>query len=160
MADPVFQAKVKSQRAKVTAQKAADEAKAAALKNATKKKPRAAPTKKKEDDNITNVANNKGNLRFYARTKVTKEALDAIHGLVGEWFDFTLDQMENFCIDEGKPSLDSWEDCYKMMKRQGIVNNYMEYSDLLLNDECAQLLPTSFPPEYYDQKRQAKRQKK
>ena len=162
-ADPVFQAKVKFQRAKVAAQKA-EEAAAEAKKKAAKKKPRAVSTKKKEEDNITSVAFNKANFRFYAGTKVTKEALDAVHGLVGEWFDFTLDQMENFCIDEGIPSLDSWEDCYKMMKRQGIVKNYMEYSglchELLLNDECQLLLPTTAPPEYYEWKRKAKREHK
>jgi hypothetical protein len=54
------------------------------------------------------VLTNKGNLRFYARTKVLKDALDAVHGMVGEWLDFTLDQMENFYIDEGKSFLDSW----------------------------------------------------
>ena len=73
-------------------------------------------------------------------------------------------QMEHFCIDEGKTSLDSWEDCYKMMKRQGIVKNYMEYSglchELLLNDECELLLPTTAPPEYYEWKRKAKREHK
>ncbi len=160
MADPVFQAKVKIQRAKVAAQKA-EEASAEAKKKEAKKKTRTVNAKKKDEDNIASVATNKGNLRFYARTKVTKEALEAVHGMVGEWFDFTLDQMENFCIDEGKSSLDSWEDCYKMMKRQGIVKNYMEYSglchELLLNDECAQLLPTSFPAEFYEWKRKAKR---
>ncbi|EFX86310.1 hypothetical protein DAPPUDRAFT_308521 [Daphnia pulex] len=166
-ADPVFQAKVKYQRAKVAAQKA-EEAAAEAKKKEAKKKPRAVSTKKKEEDNIASVATNKGNLRFYAQqcgaNKVTKEALDAVHGMVGEWFDFTLDQMENFCIDEGIPSLDSWEDCYKMMKRQGIVKNYMEYSglchELLLNDECELLLPTTAPPEYYEWKRKAKRGRK
>ncbi|XP_046633384.1 proteoglycan 4-like [Daphnia pulicaria] len=162
-ADPVFQAKVKYQRAKVAAQKA-EEAAAEAKKKAAKKKPRAVSTKKKEEDNITSVAFNKANFRFYAGTKVTKEALDAVHGLVGEWFDFTLDQMENFCIDEGIPSLDSWEDCYKMMKRQGIVKNYMEYSglchELLLNDECELLLPTTTPPELYEWRRKAKKEHK
>ncbi|EFX85595.1 hypothetical protein DAPPUDRAFT_222518 [Daphnia pulex] len=76
-ADPVFQAKVKYQRAKVAAQKA-EEAAAEAKKKEAKKKPRAVSTKKKEEDNIASVATNKGNLRFYAGTKVTKEALDAV----------------------------------------------------------------------------------
>ncbi|KAI9561969.1 hypothetical protein GHT06_012932 [Daphnia sinensis] len=162
MADPIFQAKVSIQQAKLAAQKAAEEAAAAAKKAATKRKPRI--IKKKEEDNIASVATNKGNFRFYARTKVTKDALEVVHGLVGEWFDFTLRQIEKYCIDEGKTSLDTWEDCYKVMKRQGIVKNYVEYSglchELLMNDECDQLLPTRPPPEFAEWKREAQKRKK
>ena len=145
--------------------KAAEEAAAAAkMKTLAQKRPRVAPAKKVQQDNVANVATNKANLRFYARTKVTKEALGAVHDLVGEWFDFTIDQMETFCLDEGKQTLESWEDCYKMLKRQGIVKNYWEYSglchELLSNDECAQLLPSSFPPGHSESKLVAKRQKK
>lgn len=160
-ADPLFQAKVKSQRAKLAAEKAAEEA-AAARRKLAARKPRAA--RKKMEDNITNEANNKANLKFYARTKVSKEALDAVHGLVGEWFDFTLDQMEAFCADEGKTSLDKWEDCLKMLKRQGIVKNYWEYSGLchevLTHDESAKILPSGFPPGHEEAKREAKRRAK
>lgn len=157
-ADPIFQAKVKSQRAKVAAQKAAEEA--AAKKSKPQKKQRVV-IKKKEEDNIANVSTNKANLRFYARTKVTKEAMETVHGLVGQWFEFTLRQIEKYCIDEGKSSLDTWQDCYKVMKRQGLVDSHAEYSglchELLMNDECSQLLPSQFPPEFAEWKRQAQK---
>ena len=163
-ADPIFQAKVKSQRAKQAALKAAEEAAAAKKKPPAQKRQRAASVKRKQADNVADVATNKANLKFYARTKVTKEALDAVHDLVGEWFDFTIDQMETYCNDEGKETLESWEDCYKMLKRQGIVKNYWDYSglchELLSNDECAQLLLSSFPPGHSESKREAKSQKK
>ncbi|XP_057364442.1 mucin-2-like isoform X2 [Daphnia carinata] len=162
MADPIFQAKMSLQQAKLASQKAAEEAAAAAKKATTKRKPRI--IKKKEEDNIASVATNKGNFRFYARTKVTKDALEVVHGLVGEWFDFTLRQVEKYCIDEGKASLDTWEDCYKVLKRQGLVSDYVEYSglchDLLLNDECDQLLPTRPPPEYAEWRREAQKREK
>ena len=113
---------------------------------------------------MANVMTNKGNFRFYARTKITKEALDAVHNLVGEWFDFTIDQMETFCNDEGKVALETWEDCMRLLKRQGIIKNYWEYSglchELLLNDECSGLLPSDFPAGHYESKREAKRQNK
>ena len=88
--DPEFQAKVKFQRAKMAKEKAAEEA-AAAKKLAQSKPARAprAPAKKKPEDNIASESVNKNNLRFYARTKVGKDALDSIHGLMGEWFEHT-----------------------------------------------------------------------
>uniref|UniRef100_A0A0P6ERS9 Uncharacterized protein n=1 Tax=Daphnia magna TaxID=35525 RepID=A0A0P6ERS9_9CRUS len=163
MADPVFQAKVSRQRTKLAAQKAAEEAVAAAAKKTTYKR-KQRDIKKKEEDNIASVATNKGNFRFYARAKVTKDALEVVHGLVGEWFDFTLRQIEKYCIDEGKASLDTWQDCYKVMKRQGLAKNYAEYAglchDLLMNDECEELLPTRPPPEYAEWKREAQKRNK
>lgn len=163
MADPVFQAKVSRQRTKLAAQKAAEEAVAAAAKKTTYKRKQRV-IKKKEEDNIASVATNKGNFRFYARAKVTKDALEVVHGLVGEWFDFTLRQIEKYCIDEGKASLDTWQDCYKVMKRQGLAKNYAEYAglchDLLMNDECEELLPTRPPPEYAEWKREAQKRNK
>jgi hypothetical protein len=106
MANPVFQAKVKIQRAKVAAQETAEEVAAAAKKNETKRKPCAVTTvKKKEDDNIANVATNKGNLHFYARTKVLKDALDAVHldvhGLMGEWFVLRSTRWKFFALSKG-----------------------------------------------------------
>ena len=158
-ADPLFQAKVKFQRDKNAAEKAAADAAAAKKKLVTPKKTRA--PKKKVDDNITNAATNKANLKFYAGTKVTKEALDSIHDLVGEWFDFTLDQLDLFLEDEGKDSLETWEDCAKMLKRQGIAKNQMEYSGLIREvmtyDESEDLLPSSFPPGHEEAKLEAKR---
>lgn len=164
-ADPVFHAKVKSQRAKLAAQKATEDATIARKKlTQTTNKSRAKPMKRKQTDNVTNPADNKANLRFFASSKVTKEALDAVHDLVGEWFDFTIDQMETFCHDEGKPTIDTWEDCMKLLKRQGIVKDYWEYSglchELLLNDESAKLLPFDLPPGYEESKREAKRKNK
>jgi hypothetical protein len=165
-ADPEFQAKVKFQRAKMAAEKAAEEAAAAAKKLAKSKPARAtrAPAKKKKPDNIASEAVNKNNLRFYARTKVGKDALDSIHDLVGEWFEHTLDQMEIYCQDEGKESMDTWEDAFKLLKRQGIVKNYWDYSglchELLTNDECEKLLPSEFPPGHHEAVREAKRARK
>lgn len=158
-ADPIFQAKVKLQKEKNAAEKAAADAAAAKKKLATPKKTRA--PRKKVDDNITNVATNKANLKFYARTKVTKEALESIHELVGEWFDFTLDQLEIFLEEEGKDSLETWEDCAKMLRKQGIAKNYMEYSGLINEvmtpDESVKLLPQNFPPGHEEAKLEAKR---
>ena len=144
----------------MTAQKAAEEALAAQKK--TVRKPRT--VKERQEDNVATVVINKANYKFYSRSKVSKEALDSVHDLVGEWLDHTLDQMENFCSDEGKLSLDTWEDCYKMMKRQGLVKDYWDYSglchDLLSVDEYRDLLPSTFPAEHYEAKREAKRQRR
>lgn len=141
--DPVFQEKVRSQRQKLAAQKAAEEA--AAKKKKMNKQTR--PTAKKSlADNIASVRTNRANFRFYSRSmKVSTEALDTVHDIVDQWVDFTLDQMEVFCANKGKESLDTWEDCMDMLISQGIVKNYAEYSglchELLSNDECATLLP-------------------
>lgn len=155
----MFQAKVNVQKAKIEAAKAAEQEAAAKIKAARKPRSTAA---KKTDDNITNVVTNKGNLRFYSKFKVAKDALDAAHDVVSEWFDFTLDQMETFCDEEGV-TLDTWKDCYKMLKRQNIVKNEAEYAglchDLLLNDEAQDLLPSEFPAGHYESKRQAKRRR-
>lgn len=158
--DATFQAKVNVQKAKIEAAKVAEQAAAARSKTVTRK-PRTTAAKKMAD-NITNVVTNKGNLRFYAKFKVAKDAMEAAHEVVSEWFDFTLDQMETFCDEEGI-ALDSWENCYKMLKRQNIVKNEAEYAglchDLLLNDEAQDLLPSEFPAGHYESKRQAKRRR-
>ena len=168
-ADPVYQAKVKMQRAKNAAEKAAQEAAARAAADAAKKK-RArlnAPRKKRPEDNVQDASTNKNNFKFFASkagVKPAKDALDAIHDLMGEWFDFTLDQMEVFVADEGKTSVDTWEDCLKMLKRQGVVKNYWDYSglchELLTHDEMAPLLPSGFPPGHDEAKKAAKAKRK
>ena len=162
--DPEAQAKIKFQRAKMAATKAAEEA--AAAKKRAQNQPTRAPRapRKKKPDNIASEAVNKNNLRFYAKTKVAKDALDSIHDLMGEWFEHTIDQMEIFLHDEGKQSMDNWEDCYKMLKRQGIVKNYWDYSglchELLTNDECEKLLPSEFPPGHHEAVRENMRKAK
>ena len=159
-ANPIFQEKVRCQREKIAAEKEMALAAAAGQKTSTKK--RAVKQKGPEAEHVGTASVNKANIRFYSQPmNVGKEALDAIHTVVGNWFEFTLDQMETFCANKGKESLDTWEDCYAMLKSQGIVDNYWEYSglchELLAQDECASLLPSSFPPGHYESKRAAAR---
>ena len=143
--NPKFQAKVKKQRAKIEAEKAALEAQKS--KNRAVKKPRA--IQKKRIDTITPFATNKGNLKFYAEYKVSNEACEKFHQLVDEWADFTLDQVEIYCIDEDQRGLDTKEDVLKLLQRQGIVKNYWEQSglchDLLTYDESETLLASEWP---------------
>ena len=155
-ADPVFQEKVRCQREKIAAEKAAR-----AAVEVSKKRP---PVFRKTapEDNVASASINKANLRFYSQPmKVTKDALDSVHSVVGQWLEFTLDQMGIFCANRGIQSLETWEDCYKMLKNQGIVDNYWEYSglchELLTQEECSQLLPSGFPSEHYLSKRATKR---
>jgi hypothetical protein len=143
--NPKFQAKVQKQRAKVEAEKAALEAQKS--KNRAIKKPRAIP--KKRIDTITPFTTNKGNLKFYAKYKVSNEACEKFHQLVDEWADFTLDQVEIFCTDEDQNGLDTKEDVLKLLQRQGIVKNYWDQSglchELLTYDESENLLASEWP---------------
>lgn len=118
--------------------------------------------RKPPEHNVASAPVNKANIRFYSQPMpISKNALDVVHNVVGEWLEFTLDQMEIFCANEGLESLDTWEDCYSMLESQGIVKNYWEYSglchELLTQDECSQLLPSNFPPGHYKNKRAAAR---
>jgi len=140
-----FQAKVQKQRAKVEAEKAALESQKAT--KVVTRKPRVAT--KKRIDTIAPFATNKGNLKFYAQYKVNNEACETFHRLIDEWADFTLEQVENFCADEGKNGLDTKEDVLKLLQRQGIVKNYWEQSglchELLTYDESDKLLASDWP---------------
>lgn len=158
-ADPIFQEKVRSQREKIIAEGATRDS-VTARNTSTRKRPL---KKKGIEDNAASAPINKANIRFYSQPmKVSKDALDVVHTVVGNWLEFTLDQMEIFCANESKESLETWEDCYAMAKSQGIVKNYWEYSglchELLMQDECASLLPSSFPPGHYESKRAASRE--
>lgn len=159
--DPTFQAKVSVQKAKIEAAKAAEKLAAATARTA-QRKTRTQVTKKIAD-NITSVATNKANLRFYSKFKVAKDALDVVHELVSEWAEFTLDQLEAFGDEEGVYGLDTWQHCAKMLKKQNIVENDAAYAGLchevLLNDEAEDLLPSEFPAGHYESKRLAKRRR-
>jgi len=154
-ADPIFQEKVRCQREKMAAEKAVQYS-----SQVSKKKPRV--LKSGPEDNVASASINKANFRFYSQPmKVSKDALDSVHSIVGQWLEFTLDQMGTYCANKCIESLDTWEDCYKMLKSQGIVTNYWEYSglchELLTQDECSLLLPSGFPSGHYESKRAAKR---
>ena len=155
-ADPVFQAKVRIQRERIAAEKSAQDG-----QQNSKKKPKVSK-KTVLEHNVASVSVNKANFRFYSQPmSVSKDGLDAVHSVAGKWLEFTLDQMGIFCANKGIDSLETWEDCYKMLKSQGIVKNYWEYSglchELLTQDECAQLLPSGFPSNHYESKRATKR---
>ena len=159
--DATFQAKVNVQKAKIEAAKAAEKLAAASARTAQRKA--RATVAKKTEDNITSVATNKANLRFYSKFKVAKDGLDAIHELVSEWAEFTLDQMEAFADEEGIYALDTWQHCSKLFKRQNIVENDAAYAglchEMLFNDEAEDLLPSEFPAGHYESKRLAKRRR-
>ena len=140
-----FQAKVQLQRERNAAAKAAQEA----AKPVKVARARARAKPKKRVETIASFATNKANFKFFAKYKVEAKAFETLHQLIDQWVDFTLDQIETFCNDEGMETLETKEDVLKLLKRQGLAKNYWEHSgqchELLFYDESEKLLASEWP---------------